>query len=94
MSLGGFLHDLGKIGVPDAVLRKTGRLTEDEYEVIKTHPNMGARMLAGHPLARLVQDAVRLHHARPDGKGYPNGLSGDGIPEMARIVGVCDALTP
>lgn len=91
VGLGGFLHDLGKIGVPDAVLRKTGRLTDEEYEVIKTHPNMGARMLAGHPLARLVQDAVRLHHERPDGMGYPNGLSGDGIPEVARIVGVCDA---
>lgn len=91
VSLGGFLHDLGKIGVPDAVLRKADRLTEEEYEVIKTHPNMGARMLAGHPLAWLVLDAVRLHHERPDGKGYPMGLAGSHIPEMALVVGVCDA---
>lgn len=91
ISLGGFLHDLGKIGIPDAVLRKTDRLTEEEYEIIKTHPNMGARMLAGHPLAALVQDAVRLHHERPDGKGYPMGLAGARIPEMALVVGVCDA---
>jgi len=91
ISLGGFLHDLGKIGVPDAVLRKADRLTAEEYEIIKTHPNMGARMLAGHPLAGLVQDAVRLHHERPDGKGYPLGLAGPRIPEIALVVGVCDA---
>ncbi|WP_155803411.1 HD domain-containing phosphohydrolase [Bordetella sp. FB-8] len=91
IGLGGFLHDLGKIGVPDAVLRKPDRLTEEEYAVIKTHPSMGARMLAGHPLAELVLDAVRLHHERPDGKGYPLGLSGSDIPQMARIIGVCDA---
>lgn len=91
VGLGGFLHDLGKIGVPDAILRKTDRLTDDEYDIIKTHPSMGARMLAGHPLAALVVDAVRLHHERPDGKGYPLGLVADDIPEMARIVGVCDA---
>ncbi len=91
IGLGGFLHDLGKIGVPDAVLRKPDRLTDEEYAVIKTHPAMGARMLAGHPLAELVLDAVRLHHERPDGKGYPLGLSAGDIPQMARIVGVCDA---
>ncbi|WP_294765426.1 HD-GYP domain-containing protein [uncultured Rhodoferax sp.] len=91
IGLGGFLHDLGKVGVPDAILRKTDRLTEEEYAVIKTHPNMGARMLAGHPLAGLVRDAVRLHHEQPNGKGYPLGLTGDRIPDMAKIVGVCDA---
>lgn len=91
VSLGGFLHDLGKIGVPDAILRKADRLTDEEYEVIKTHPSMGARMLAGHPLASLVLDAVHLHHERPDGQGYPLGLHEGEIPEMARIVSVCDA---
>ncbi|MBI2384638.1 MAG: HD-GYP domain-containing protein [Elusimicrobia bacterium] len=91
ISLGGFLHDLGKIGVPDAILRKPERLTDDEYAVIRTHPDIGMRMLAGHPLARLVSDAVFLHHERPDGKGYPRGLVGGAIPEMARIVGICDA---
>lgn len=91
ISLGGFLHDLGKVGVPDAILRKADRLTEDEYAVIKTHPAIGMRMLAGHPLAPLVRDAVHLHHERPDGKGYPRGLKGDSIPAMASIVGICDA---
>lgn len=91
VGLGGFLHDLGKIGIPDAILRKSDRLTDLEYEVIKTHPSMGTRMLAGHPLAILVKDAIGLHHERPDGNGYPLRLSGDSIPEVAKIVGVCDA---
>lgn len=91
ISLGGFLHDLGKVGVPDAILRKPDRLTEEEYAVIKTHPDIGQRMLAGHPLAALVNDAVLLHHERPDGSGYPQGLSGERIPVMARMVGICDA---
>ncbi|MDP3844387.1 MAG: HD-GYP domain-containing protein [Oxalobacteraceae bacterium] len=90
-SLGGFLHDLGKVGVPDAILRKPGQLTDDEYAVIKTHPDIGLRMLSGHPLSGLVSDAVLLHHERPDGRGYPRGLAGDAIPAMARIVGICDA---
>lgn len=71
IGLGGFLHDLGKVGVPDAILRKPTGLTDEEYTVIKTHPHMGSRMLAGHPLAQLVNDAVLLHHERPDGAGYP-----------------------
>lgn len=91
ISLGGFLHDLGKIGVPDAILRKPDRLTDDEYAVIRTHPDMGKRLLSGHPLAALVCDAVFMHHERPDGRGYPRGLRGDAIPLMARIVSICDA---
>lgn len=91
IGLGGFLHDLGKVGVPDAILRKKQGLTGEEYAVIKTHPNIGMRMLSGHPLAQLVSDAVLLHHERPDGLGYPRGLTGDTIPDMARIVGICDA---
>ena len=91
VSLGGFLHDIGKIGVSDAILRKPGRLTDEEFDVIRTHPDMGRRMLAGHPLSRLVQDAVHLHHERPDGQGYPQGLTGEQVPLMARIVGICDA---
>jgi len=88
--LGGFLHDLGKIGVPDAILRKPDKLTDGEYDIIKTHPTIGMRMLAAHPLAHLVRDAVLLHHERPDGKGYPFGLQRDEIPQVARLVGVCD----
>lgn len=91
ISLGGFLHDLGKIGVPDAILRKPDKLTDEEYAIIKTHPDIGLRMLAGHPLATLVMEAVGKHHERPDGKGYPLGLVGDQISLDARIVGICDA---
>lgn len=91
IELGGFLHDLGKVGVPDAILRKADRLTDEEYAVIKTHPDVGLRMLAGHPLAGLVRDAVHLHHERPDGRGYPRGLQGEAVPVTARIVGICDA---
>ncbi|MBS7662702.1 HD-GYP domain-containing protein [Pseudomonas lalucatii] len=91
ISLGGFLHDLGKIGIPDAILNKRTQLDADQYAVIKTHPEVGFRMLQGHPLAALVSDAVRLHHETPDGRGYPLGLRGDEIPPMARIVGIGDA---
>lgn len=91
ISLGGFLHDLGKIGVPDTILRKPGSLSDEEYAVIKTHPEMGMHMLAGHPLAGLVKNAVYLHHERPDGLGYPRGLTLESIPLEARIVGICDA---
>jgi len=91
ISLGGFLHDLGKVGIPDAILRKTDKLTDAEYEIIKTHPDIGFRMLSGHPLADLVKDAVLLHHERPDGRGYPQGLSAEDISDMAKVVGLCDA---
>lgn len=91
IAIGGFLHDLGKVGVPDAILRKPGRLDDEEYAVIKTHPTVGARLLAGHPLAELARDAVLLHHETPDGRGYPRGLAGTDIPLSARIVGLCDA---
>lgn len=91
ISLGGFLHDLGKIGIPDAILRKPSGLTEDEYASMRTHPEIGWRMLAGHPLAGLVKEAVYSHHERPDGLGYPRGLTRHEIPLEARIVGICDA---
>jgi len=91
VAIGGFLHDLGKIGIPDAILTKREPLVDDEYEVIRTHPDIGARLLAGHPLAALVCDAVLCHHERPDGKGYPRGRSGSTIPADARLVGICDA---
>ncbi len=89
--IGGFLHDLGKIGVPDAILNKPDRLTDAEYGIIKTHPSVGGKLLATHPLAKLALDAVVGHHERPDGNGYPNALVGDVIPEVARIVGIADA---
>lgn len=91
IALGGFLHDLGKIGVPDAILNKPGPLDDAEYAVIRTHPEAGSRVLAGHPLAGLVRAAVLGHHERPDGEGYPRRLAGESIALDARIVGVCDA---
>jgi hypothetical protein len=89
--VGGFLHDLGKVGVPDAILNKPDRLTDGEYAVIKTHPSVGGRLLTNHPLANLAYEAVVGHHERPDGKGYPHGIAGEVIPEVARIVGIADA---
>lgn len=91
IGIAGFLHDIGKIAIPDAVLRKPGKLTDDEFAVIKTHPEVGASMLAGHPLAALVEPAVLWHHEMPNGRGYPQQLRGDAIPLDARIVGICDA---
>ena len=89
--IGGFLHDLGKVGVPDAILNKPDRLTDVEYSVIKTHPDVGGRLLANHPLAKLALEAVVGYHERPDGKGYPHGIAGAVIPEVARIVSIADA---
>lgn len=89
--IGGFLHDLGKVGVPDAILNKPDRLTDAEYDIIKTHPSVGGKLLTNHPLANLALEAVVGHHERPDGKGYPHGIARDVIPEVARIVGIADA---
>jgi len=91
ITIGGFLHDLGKVSIPDQILGKKDRLTDAEYETIKTHPDVGWRMLAGHPLARLAEAAIRAHHETPDGGGYPRGLRGADVPLDARIVGICDA---
>lgn len=91
ITLGGFLHDLGKIAVPDAILNKPDRLTDDEYKVIKTHPDVGRRLLIDHPLAELAESAVYAHHERPDGMGYPLQLTHERISVDARIVGICDA---
>jgi HD-GYP domain-containing protein (c-di-GMP phosphodiesterase class II) len=89
--IGGFLHDLGKVGVSDAILNKPDRLTDGEYAIIKTHPSVGGRLLSRHPLANLAYEAVVGHHERPDGQGYPQGLAGEVIPEVARIVSIADA---
>ncbi len=91
----GHLHDIGKIGVPDAVLCKPGRLTPEEWERIKAHPAMGGDILA--PLSCLTElgvvAMVRAHHERFDGQGYPLGLSGEAIPLGARIIAVADSLS-
>lgn len=89
--LGALLHDIGKIGISDAVLRKAGPLSDDEFEVIKTHPTVGARILRSLAFLAPHIPIVELHHERPDGRGYPLGLSGEQIPLAARIVHVADA---
>ncbi len=89
--IGGFIHDIGKVGISDAILNKPGQLTETEYEIMRTHPAVGRKIIAAHPLAPLVIDAIGNHHERPDGNGYPDGLEQDGISVPARIVTVADA---
>lgn len=91
IAVGAFLHDLGKIATPDHVLGKKDRLTDEEYAVIKTHPDVGWRMLHSHPLAKLAEEAIRSHHETPDGRGYPRGLTRPDISVDARVVGICDA---
>ena len=87
----GLLHDVGKIGVPDAVINKPGKLTDEEFAQIKTHPVMGARILAKVEEMPGLATGARWHHERYDGRGYPDGLSGEDIPEEARIIAVADA---
>jgi putative nucleotidyltransferase with HDIG domain len=91
LRLGALLHDIGKIGVPDEILRKIDVLTAAEFETIKTHPTAGARILRSIPFLAPHIPIVELHHERPDGLGYPYGLHGDEIPMAARIVHVADA---
>lgn len=89
--LSGLLHDVGKIGISEPVLCKTGRLTRDEYDEMKRHPEIGARILQG---VRQIEDlvpGVLSHHERMDGKGYPHGLTGDEIPMLGRIVCLADS---
>ncbi|MFC0211065.1 HD-GYP domain-containing protein [Paenibacillus chartarius] len=91
--VGGLLHDIGKIGVPEAILSKPSRLDEHEYHIIKQHPALGYDILKHIPKFKHngVLQIVRHHHERYDGKGYPSGLKGDEIPLAARIIAVADA---
>jgi response regulator RpfG family c-di-GMP phosphodiesterase len=90
------LHDIGKISIPDEILNKPGRLTDEEFEIMKTHSAVGADMLSNlpfyqnEPLIKVAYDICRHHHERYDGKGYPDGLKGDDIPISAQIVSIAD----
>ena len=86
------MHDVGKIGIPDNILMKPGKLTAEEFDVVKTHSNIGARILSGSgvPMLDMARDIALCHHERYDGAGYPNGKAGKDIPESARIVAITD----
>lgn len=88
---GALFHDVGKIGIPDAILQKPGKLTDEEYDDIKNHPSIGAKILAPAKIFADLIPMVLNHHERFDGKGYPVGLAGEDIPLMARIVCVADS---
>jgi len=88
--MAGLLHDVGKIGVPESVLQKTGRLTPEEFEQMKKHPQIGARILADVKQIKPIVPGVLHHHERYDGKGYPAGLAGNDIPLMGRIICLAD----
>ena len=87
----GLLHDIGKIGVPDHVINKTDKLSEDEYDMIKKHPSMGASILESIKEDPNLALGAKYHHERFDGTGYPEGLTGDKILEQAKIIAVADA---
>ena len=87
----GLLHDVGKIGIPDTIINKPAKLTDEEYETIKNHPVMGARILKNITEMPELVTGARWHHERYDGTGYPDRLKGEEIPEEARIIAVADA---
>ena len=89
---GCLLHDVGKIGVPERILMKPGPLTAEEWEVMRRHPQTGARVVRPLGLGPVVSDVVLYHHERWDGRGYPERLAGEQIPLAARVFSVCDAL--
>ena len=85
------LHDIGKIGIPDSVLNKPAKLTDEEYSIMKSHVIRGAEILRNFTMIENVADGALYHHERYDGRGYANGLKGEEIPLNARIIGIADA---
>lgn len=85
------LHDIGKIGIPDSILNKPVKLTDEEYRLVRNHPIMGANILRPITMVPQICDGAKYHHERYDGKGYPYGLKGNDIPYIARIIGIADA---
>ncbi len=91
LAIGALLHDVGKIGIPDQVLHKPGRLTDEEYQSIKRHPILGVEIIASIKELAPALPVINHHHERFDGKGYPDALRGEDIPLIARVVSVADA---
>src|SRR5207302_9515302 len=90
LARGGFLHDIGKVGIPDGILLKPAALTADEYAAMKRHTLLGDRLCGELRSLRRVRPIVRHHHERLDGSGYPDGLRGDAVPILAQITGIVD----
>lgn len=90
LKIGGLFHDIGKIGVPDSILLKTDKLTDDEYSEIKNHPSIGAHILSNATIFKNIIPIVKHHHERYDGHGYPSKLEGENIPYLARIAAIAD----
>lgn len=86
------LHDIGKIGIPDAVLNKHCELSETEWEIVMQHPSIGANILMRSPRLKDISENVLRHHERYDGSGYPGGIKGEEIPLGARIIAICDSI--
>ncbi len=86
----GLLHDIGKIAIPEKILLKPGKLTAEEYEIIKTHPELGTKLVGGIDKLKLISKWLKHHHERYDGKGYPEGLAGEDIPISSRIIAIAD----
>lgn len=91
LQIGGLFHDIGKIGVPDSILLKESKLTDDEYSEIKNHPSIGAHILSTATIFKDMIPIVKHHHERYDGHGYPSQLQGDAIPYLARITAIADS---
>ena len=90
LRIGGLFHDIGKIGIPDNILQKESKLTDDEYSEIKNHPSIGVHILGSAEIFKDIIPIVKHHHERYDGRGYPSGLKGEEIPYIARIAAVAD----
>lgn len=91
LQIGGLFHDVGKIGVPDAILQKESKLTDDEYSEIKNHPSIGAHILSTATIFKDMIPIVKHHHEKYDGTGYPGKLAGENIPYLARIAAIADS---
>ena len=91
LNIGGLFHDIGKIGVPDSILLKDSKLTDEEYSQIKQHPNIGVHILSNATIFNDILPIVEHHHEKYDGTGYPGKLAGNDIPYLARITAVADS---